>query len=109
MSGYGSGNPSGVGSAPGYISLVSPAASTNAGSETIYTFSQYVNNVLIQNNSGADLALAFDTTATAGSFTLADGQTLIYSKRILAVHFFTAGAQAVNGSSSGNIVLLGEL
>lgn len=106
---YGLGNPSGVGSAPGYVDLVSPAATTNAGSETVYTFSQYINNVLIQNNTGSDVALAFDQTATAGSFTLADGQTLIYSKRILTVHLFTAGAQAVNGSSSGNIVLLGEL
>lgn len=93
----------------GYISLVSPQASTNAGSETIYTFAQEINTVNLQNNTGADVAYAFNTTATAGSLILADGQTLIYSKKITSVHLFTAGAQTVNATTANGIVLLGEL
>lgn len=92
-----------------YIDLVNPQASTNAGSETIYTFEQEINTVNLQNNSGADLNYAFNSTVTAGSLVLADGQTLIYSKKITTVHLLTAGAETVNGSSSGGIVLLGEL
>lgn len=93
----------------GYIDLVDPQASTNAGSETIYTFAQEINAVNLQNNTGADVAYAFNRTATAGSLILADGQTLIYSKKIITVHLFTAGAQTVNATTSGGIVLLGEL
>lgn len=93
----------------GYISLVSPQASTNAGSETIYTFAEEVNTINLQNNSGANLAYAFNAAATAGSLILATGQTLIYSKKITTVHLFTAGAQTVNATTSGGIILLGEL
>lgn len=93
----------------GYVALVSPQASTNAGSETVYTFAQEVNSINLQNNSGAALNYAFDSTVTAGSLVLADGQELIYSKKITEVHLLTPGAETVNGSAAGGIVLLGEL
>lgn len=93
----------------GYVSLSSPPTQTNAGSDTTFTFSSQVNTVLLQNNDVVNVNVAFDTAASAGSFLLAPGQTLIYPKKVTAVHLFTATARNVNGTSSGNIVLLGEL
>ena len=93
----------------GYVALTSPAAQTNAGSDTLYTFSSQVNTVILQNNTGANLNYAFDVAATVGSLLLPTGQTLIYSKKVTVVHLFTAAATNVNGSSASNIVLLGEL
>lgn len=93
----------------GYVALSSSPAQTNAGSDTTCTFSKQVNCVILQNNTTATVNYAFDTTASAGSLALAAGQTLVYAKRVTAVHLFTASAQNINGTSSGNIVLLGEL
>ena len=93
----------------GYVALSSPPAQTNAGSETILTFSQQVNNAVIQNNTSANVNYAFDATASAGSLVLVPNATLIYPKQITTVHLYTAGAQNINGTSSGNIVVLGAL
>jgi hypothetical protein len=93
----------------GYIALSTPAAQTNNGSDTTYTFSSQVNTVIIQNNTTVNVNYAFDVAASAGSLLLLPGQLLVYSKKITAVHLFTAAAQNVNGTSAANIVLLGEL
>lgn len=93
---------------PNYIALSSPPAATNIGADTTFTFNQQVNSVFLQNNTGADLHYAFDTAASAGSKVLPTGQSIIYPKKVTAVHLYTAAAQNVNGTSSGNIVLEGE-
>lgn len=93
----------------GYVALTSPPAQTNAGSDTTLTFGSQVNTILIQNNSTSTINFAFDTAASAGSLALAAGQIFIYSKKVTTVHLYTANAANVNGTSSGNIVVLGEL
>ena len=91
----------------GYQSLTSPAAATTANTDTSYTFSAQVTRVTIQNNSTVVVKVAFDAAATAGSLTLQPGATLSITKRITVVHFLTVPAVNVNGSTAGNIVLLG--
>lgn len=93
----------------GYVAASSPPSTTSAGSDTTYTFSQQVNRVIIQNNTSGNVYYAFDQTASAGSFLLVPGATVIYSKKVTAVHLFTAAAQNINGTTAGNIVLLGAL
>lgn len=93
----------------GYVSLVSPPAQTNAGSDTALTFTQTVAQVTIQNNTNAVVYVAFDATASAGSYALAAGSTLVEAKYCKVVHLYTAAAQNVNGTSSGGIVVLGEV
>lgn len=93
----------------GYVALVAPATQTSAAADTTFTFAQTVNTVVIQNNTAAVLNYAFDQAASAGSLALAAGQQIIYSKRVTAVHLYTTNATNVNGTTSGNIVLLGEL
>lgn len=93
----------------GYIAASSPPTTTNVGADTTYTFSSQVNTVILQNNTAAVVNYAFDTAASAGSLSLAAGQTLIYSKKVTVVHLYTAAAQNINGTTAGNIVLLGEL
>lgn len=92
----------------GYIAILGPTQ-TSANEDTTFTFAQPVNTVVIQNNTSAVLNYAFDQEASAGSLLLAAGQQLIYSKCVTEVHLFTASATNVNGTSAGNIVLLGEL
>lgn len=95
--------------ASGYVSLTSPPSATSAGSDTTLTFSKQVNRVIIQNNTSANVNYAFDTAASAGSLVLAPGSTLIYPKKVTSPHLYTAAAQNINGTSAGNIVVLGAL
>jgi hypothetical protein len=94
---------------PGYVALTSPPTQTNAGTETVLTFSSQVNRVEIYNGGGANLNYAFDATVTAGSLVLPPGYQLDKAKKITAVHILTATATNVNGSTAGNIVVLGSL
>jgi len=93
----------------GYISLSSPPAQTNAGADTPLTFSSQVNHVFLQNNTSANLYCAFDTAASLGSILLVPGATLIEDKKCTALHLYTVAAQNINGTSVGNIVVLGSL
>lgn len=93
----------------GYIALSSPPAQTNAGTETILTFSQQVNKVTIYNATSANLNYALDETVTAGSLVLAPGYQLDQYKKVTAVHILTAAAQNINGSTAGNVVVKGSL
>lgn len=93
----------------GYVSASTPPASTNAGSDTSYTFSSQVSRVIIQNNTSANANYAFDTAASAGSLLLTPGSLLIYPKKCTVLHLYTAATQTINGSSTGNIVVLGAL
>lgn len=93
----------------GYVAASSPPSATNVGSDTTYTFSSQVNRVIIQNNTSANVNYAFDTAASAGSFVLASNAMVVYPKKVTALHLYTAAAQNINGTSAGNIVVLGAL
>jgi hypothetical protein len=95
--------------ASGYVSATSPPATTNAGSDTIYTFSSQVNRVIIQNNTSANLNFDFDQAASAGSFLALPGTMIIYPKQCTVLHLYTTGAQNINGSTAVNIVVRGAL
>ena len=68
-----------------------------------------VNHLMIQNNSGATLNWELDATATAGSPTLANGSTVFLDVQTSTLHLLQTGTPAVNGTSSGNIVVRGWL
>jgi hypothetical protein len=93
----------------GYVSATTPPSTTNAGSDTAYTFSAQVSRVIIQNNTSSNVNYAFDTTASAGSLLLVPGAMLVYPKKCTVLHLYTASAQSINGTSSGGIVVLGAL
>ena len=93
----------------GYIALTSPPGTTNAGSDTILTFSQQVNRVIIQNNTNANVNFDFDQAASAGSFLVGPGGLIVYPKKCTTFHLFTATAQNINGNSGNNIVVRGAM
>ncbi len=95
--------------AAGYVALTSPPTATNAGSDTSLTFSQQVNNVIIENNTSANVYYAFDTAATLGSLVLVPGTYYEKPKKVTVLHLLTAAAQNINGTAVGGIAVLGEL
>ena len=69
-----------------------------------------VNHVLVQNNTAAPVNWDVDASAGPGSPSLAAGATLILDVELAALHLYSAsGTPAVNGTSSGNIVVRGWL
>jgi hypothetical protein len=93
----------------GYVSLASPPSATNAGSDTALTFAEIVTQVTVQNNTASIVNIAFDATASAGSFAIPAGATLVEEKQCSVLHLYTASAQNINGTSANNIVVLGEV
>lgn len=93
----------------GYVAPSSPPSVTNAGADTSYTFTSQVSRVIVQNNTSANLNIAFDAVASAGSLLVTPGTMLIYPKKCTVLHLFTASAQTLNGTSAANIVVLGAL
>jgi hypothetical protein len=93
----------------GYVSASSPPTNTNSGTDTSYTFASQVSRVIMQNNTSVNVYFAFDTAASAGSLLLTPGSTVVYPKKCTVLHLYTATAQVINGTSSGNIVVLGAL
>lgn len=93
----------------GYVSLVSPPAQTNAGSDTALTFAETVTTVTIQNNTAGSINVAFNATASAGSLLIPAAATLVEEKQCTVLHLYTASAQNINGTSANNIVVLGEV
>lgn len=93
----------------GYVALTSPPATTNAGSDTALTFSSQINNVIVENNTSANVYVAFDTAATLGSIALVPGMYYEKPKKVTVLHLYTVAAQNINGSAVGAIVVLGEL
>ncbi|SRR6266704_651851 len=93
----------------GYIAATSPPSATNAGSDTPYTFSSQVQRIIIQNNTSANVNFAFDVAASLGSLLLVPGAMLVYPKKCTVLHIFTAAAQNINGTTVGNIVVLGAI
>lgn len=94
---------------PGYVALTTPPVATNAGTDTVLTFASQVNRVEIYNGSTAILNYAFDVAATLGSLVLPPGYQLDKAKKITAVHILTAAAVTINGTTAGNIVVLGSM
>src|SRR5581483_10556353 len=93
----------------GYVSLVSPPAQSTAMSETVLTFAETVTRVTIQNNSNYDINVAFDSTASAGSYVVFAGTTAVNNdKQCLTVHLWTPAALNINGTSANGLVILGE-
>lgn len=67
-----------------------------------------VNHILLQNNDTNNLHFRLDAAATAGSPSLAPGQMIeLNIAGTLAVHLYSAGTPAINGSSSGNVSVTG--
>lgn len=93
----------------GYVSASTPPSTTNAGSDTSYTFSSQVNRVILENHTSANVYYAFDTAASAGSLKLVPGSTIVYPKKCTVLHLFTSASQNINGTVDGNIVVLGAL
>jgi hypothetical protein len=93
----------------GYVSASSPPSQTNAGSDTPYAFSSQVSRIILMNNTSANVYFAFDSTASAGSLVLMPGSLLVYPKKCTVLHLYTASAVNINGTSAGNVVVLGAL
>ncbi len=80
---------------------------TMATLDTPWQFSAQANHLLIQNNTTANLQFECDTPASPGSPILAPGATFVADLQVLVVHLYTAAAQNINGTTSGNIVIRG--
>jgi hypothetical protein len=90
------------------VALTSPPANLTAGADTTLTFASAVKVVYVENNTGEDKNLAFDTAATAGSRKLLDGEAREYVVACTAVHVYGASASPVNGSAAGNLIVEGR-
>ncbi|SRR6266700_137021 len=93
----------------GYDALVSPPTQTNAGSDTLLTFAGPTSSITIQNKSAAPAYFAFDQAASPGSLEIDPGVTVVYTKKAAALHIYTAAAVNINGATTPNIVVTGEL
>lgn len=94
----------------GYIRIVDPAPqNTQSGTDTQLQFARSVNRVIMQNNTAANAWFAFDNSAGPGSLVLLPGTLMIYPKRAISIHLWTAAAQPINGGNPANIVVLGAM
>lgn len=92
---------------PIYFAAGAPA-STGAGTDTAFPFTESVRAVMIQNNTTAIVDVAFDQAATAGSFVLAaSGTPQIFYIPCSTLHLLTAAAHTVNGTAALGIVVVG--
>ncbi len=101
-------------SAQGYVAAYgSNSAALTSGTDYLFKWGSsgltQVNHVMIQNNTAAAISWDLDAVTTAGSPTLAAGQTLFLDVLTLVVHLQQAGTPNVNGSSGSNIVVRGWL
>lgn len=94
---------------PGYITLAPNAPmQTNAGSETILTFTSQADQVTVQNNTPQVAWIAFDSPVTSGAKLVQPGAMLVESKLVTVVHVLTPTAVNINNTTLPNIVVLGE-
>jgi hypothetical protein len=91
----------------GYVALSSPSANTNAGTDTVLTFSSQANHFLIQNNTSANVYIELDTAASTASVLLLPGATWRDDIQVTAIHVYTAAVQPVNAANG--IVVKGWL
>lgn len=82
-----------------------------ANTDAVFTWGQngslQVNHVFLQNNTGAVVNFAFDALSTPGSQIVNAGQTLFLDISTQALHMQTNATPNINGSTSGNMVVLG--
>ncbi len=90
------------------ISLSSPPTTTNAGSDTTLTFASQITQGIVQNNTSANANINFTAAASAGTLLVPPGFAYEFQLQTTTLHLFTAAAQNVNGSTAGNIVVLGR-
>lgn len=94
---------------PGYITLATPApAQTNAGSDTLLTFTLQADQVTVQNNTNNIVWVAFDGVTANGAKLLQPGQMIVESKLVTNVYLNTPVSVNVNGTTLPNVVVLGE-
>jgi hypothetical protein len=80
--------------------IVSQPANTNAGSDTVITFTQPVKAVMLQNLTAVAVNFNFDAPAGAGTFQLAaNGQAQAFYVPCQTVHLQTAAAQPINAAA----------
>ncbi len=87
--------------------LSTPPTTTNAGTDTVLTFSATVNHWTLQNNSNAVLYYNLDAAASTGTLVLQPGAQVWWDWPVTAVHAYTAAAINVNGATG--LVLIGRL
>jgi len=92
----------------GYITLQAPQPQTNAGAETILTFTQQCDQVTVQNNTPSAIWVTFDGSVANGAKLVQPNTMLVESKFVSSVHLLTQAAQNINGTTLPNIVVLGE-
>ncbi len=98
-----------VASAGAVAGAGTPPTTTNVGADTAYTFNTQVNHILIQNNTTANMHFDLDVASSLGSQILAPGSTFLADMQVTTLHLYTAAAQNINGTVSGNIVVRGWL
>ena len=103
------------------VALQGPPATLTASADTTLTWATTsgeaysVRRVFVQNKSGNNgvtavpMYVAFDATASAGSVRIDAGAWLSFDVPNNALHVYCTSALAVNGSSDGNVVVLGWL
>lgn len=101
-------------SAPGYVAAYgsNPTAltsNTDAAFKWGAGGTTQVNHVMIQNNTASSLNWDLDVATSAGSPTLAAGQTLFLDVQCTAVHLQQTGTPNINGTAASNIVVRGWL
>jgi hypothetical protein len=92
----------------GYITLQAPQPQTNAGQDTVLTFSQQCDQVTVQNNTNNIAWVSFDGATANGAKLLQPGMMIIESKFVSSVYLNTPIAVNINGTTLPNIAVLGE-
>jgi hypothetical protein len=90
----------------------SNSAQTTANTDYVFKWGSNgtspVTHMLVQNNTGAAVLLELDAVTSAGSYSLATGNTIFFDNIVsYALHIQTATAQNVNGTTGGNVVVRG--
>lgn len=92
----------------GYITLIAPQPQTSVGTDTVLRFTQQVDQITVQNNTGNIAWVTFDGATTNGAKLLQPGVMIIESKFCSSVSLNTPFAVNINGTTLPNIVVLGE-
>lgn len=103
------------------VALASPPASLTANADTTLTWNTTsgeaysVRRIEVQNKSGrngvaaVDVFIAADATASQGNLVVPAGAYLARDIPCNALHVYCSAALAVNGTSDGNLVVIGWL
>jgi hypothetical protein len=95
----------------GQVGLIVPLSSnpttTGAGADTQFkwTGNATVQRVIISNETGADVRYELDSTASANSLRLKDGNVLFIQQPCTVLHLYTVSAQNIN--QAGGVMIRG--